>query len=400
MRRALPVALVAALVLAACGGDQKPESQRPRATTTTTTQAATTTTRAADLNAVRVTLTKVADGTRGTAMAVRQGDDALYFAQQGGQVSALRNGALQTVLDLSSRVSSNGERGLLGLTFSQDGAHMYVHYSDGNGDTTLEEYAISAAGQVDPASRRLLLTVAQPQANHNGGQLTFGPDGMLYLGLGDGGNAFDRGPGHAPQGNGQSLDTLLGKILRIDPAPTQARPYTIPADNPFAAGGGSPEIWVYGLRNPWRFSFDSQTDDVWIADVGQNQWEEIDTVPFANAKGANFGWPFLEGTHTVRAGAPPGAVPPVLELSHDTGDCSISGGFVYRGSKIPDLVGSYVFSDYCTGTIRAIRVTNGQVVARRDLGITANDISSFGQDADGELYVISQTDGLFRIDPA
>lgn len=157
---------------------------------------------------------------------------------------------------------------------------------------------------------------------------------------------------------------------------------------------------MYGLRNPWRFSFDAETKDLWIGDVGQNQWEEIDTVPFDSAAGKNFGWPYLEGTHTLRDGAPAGTTPPVLELSHDTGDCSITGGFVYRGSKIPDLVGAYVFTDYCNGTIRAIKLSGGRVVAQRDLGISSSDISSFGEDADGEIYVISQSEGFFRIDPA
>jgi glucose/arabinose dehydrogenase len=361
--------------------------------------APTTTTTAPDLNAVQVTLTKLADPDGGIAMAVRDGDDALYFAQQEGQISAFRDGALSQVLDLSERISAGGERGLLGMTFSPDGSHLYVHYSDNNGDTTLDELAVTD-GQIDAASRRTLLTADQPQGNHNGGSLLFGPDGMLYLALGDGGNAFDRGPGHAPEGNGQSLTTLLGKILRIDPTPTMVAGYTIPPDNPFAGGGGNPEIWAYGLRNPWRISFDAETDDLWIGDVGQNQWEEIDMVPFANAAGANFGWPFLEGAHEIRDGAPAGTVLPVFESSHDTGDCSITGGYVYRGTKIPNLVGAYVFSDYCNGTIRAIRVAGGQVVANRELGISSSDVSSFGQDADGELYVISQSEGIFRIDPA
>jgi glucose/arabinose dehydrogenase len=397
------LALATSIVLTACGGGEEQSQSRPLITTTSTTSTApttTTTTRPADLNAVRVTLTKIADGERGTAMAVRTGDPALYFAQQGGEVVMLRDGAVTTVLDLSDQISSAGERGLLGLTFSPDGSRLYVHYSDSNGDTTLDEYAVSSDGRIDVATRRLLLSVEQPQSNHNGGELIFGPDDMLYLALGDGGAAFDRGSGHPPEGNGQSLDTLLGKILRIDPRPTQARQYRIPTDNPFANGGGRPEIWVYGLRNPWRFSFDAETGDVWIGDVGQNQWEEIDMVPFSEISGANFGWPFLEGTHGIRDNPPQGTVPPVHEVSHDEGDCSITGGFVYRGTRIPDLVGAYVFSDYCNGSIRAIKVQDGRVVAARELGISSSDVSSFGQDATGELYVISQSEGFFRIDPA
>ena len=403
MRRIPPaVAGLLAIALAACGGSSGPPEHRDAGTGTTTTSgpATTGTTPALDLAAANVTLTKVSDLARGTAMAVRTGDPALYVTVQSGQLVALRDGTASTVLDLAGRVRSEGERGLLGAAFSPDGSKLYVHFSARSGDTAVEEYAFSDAG-ADLATRRLLLGVAQPQPNHNGGQLTFGPDGMLYLGLGDGGGANDEGAGHVAGGNGQSLDTLLGKILRIDPRPSAARGYRIPADNPFANGGGRPEIWVYGLRNPWRFSFDRATDDVWIGDVGQNEWEEIDMAAFADIAGANFGWNKLEGTHDFRGGAAAGStVLPVFETSHDDGNCSITGGFVYRGTKIPDLVGSYVFSDYCNPAIRAIRVQDGRVVAARDLGVTADSVSSFGEGDDGELYVISQTQGVFRIDPA
>ncbi len=387
-------------VLTACGGGSEPATRPRTATSSTTTPATTTTAPAPDLNAVRVVLTKVSDLTGGTAMAIRDGDPALYIALQSGQLVAFEDGKTRTVLDLADRISAGGERGLLGVTFSPDGAKLYVHYSDPNGDTTLEEFAFADDGP-DIATRRVLLSVAQPQPNHNGGQLEFGPDGMLYLALGDGGGGNDVGSGHAEGGNGQSLNTLLGKILRIDPAPSGDAPYTIPQDNPFAPGGGRPEIWVYGLRNPWRFSFDRQTNDMWIADVGQGSWEEIDMVAFDQSTGVNFGWNLLEGTHDLRGGAPPGSTaPPVFETSHADGNCSITGGFVYRGTKIPDLVGAYVFSDYCNPAIRAIRVEAGTVTVVRDLGVSAASVSSFGQDNDGELYVISQTEGVFRIDPA
>jgi glucose/arabinose dehydrogenase len=394
--------LVLAVLVAACSGDVGERTAATNSPATTATPSTTATNgRAADLDAASVVLTKVADVFRGTATAVRRGDPALYVAVQNGQVVALRDGKVEPVLDLSTQVTTSGEHGLLGLAFSPDGTELYVHYSAaGSGDTTLESFAFTG-GQADPATRRLLLTVPDLQPNHNGGDLKFGPDGKLYLALGDGGGANDVGAGHAFGGNAQALDSLNGKILRLDPKGSLDAGYTIPPDNPFAIGGGRPEVWVYGLRNPWRFSFDRATDDLWIADVGQGAWEEIDMAPFAVASGANFGWNLLEGTHDLRGGATPGAtVLPVFETSHADGNCAITGGYVYRGKRIPDLVGAYLFSDYCNSTIRAIRVENGQVVAQRDLGIASASIASFGEDNDGELYVLSQSRGIFRIDPA
>ncbi len=409
MRRRLLVVLGAcALVMTACsgGGDSSSNAKpdRPARTTTTTapaTTAAPPPTAAANLDAARVTLTRVAAVRSPTAMAVRSGDTAIYLALQSGRVVAVRDGQLDpaVVLDVSGKISSGGERGLLGLTFSPDGNKMYVDYTNTQGLPTLAEYTF-ANGKADPESARVLLSVPHPQPNHNGGQITFGPDGFLYMGIGDGGAAGDQGPGHAPGGNGQSVDTLLGKLLRVDPTPTLSAPYTIPRGNPFANGGGRPEIFAYGLRNPWRFSFDRTTGDLWIADVGQDKYEEIDFMPAGQGAGANYGWNRLEGNHPYQGTAPANAVPPVLELAHTNGYCAVVGGFVYRGSKIPDLRGSYVYGDDCNPKISAIRVDGGRVAAARDLGIAAKSVSSFGQDADGELYVLSLTDGLFRIDPA
>jgi glucose/arabinose dehydrogenase len=262
----------------------------------------------------------------------------------------------------------------------------------------VEEYAF-ANGRAEPARRRLLLTVPQPQVNHNGGELTFGPDGHLYLGLGDGGNRDDTGPGHVPEGNAQSLDTLLGKILRIDPTPSGVPPYTIPSDNPFATGGGRPEIYVYGLRNPWRFSFDRANGDLWIGDVGQDQYEEIDQLPAGKIAGANLGWPRYEGMHAYRGtGANDAAlVSPLIETSHADGNCSITGGYVYRGRAIPALRGWYLFTDYCNGAIKAVRPVTGKSPRVRSLGTSMTQVSSFGQDNDGELYVLSQNRGVFRV---
>ncbi len=357
---------------------------------------------APDLAQVKVKLTKVAAVEQGTALAVRRGDRALYVAEQAGRVRAVRGGVLapRPVLDLTDRIAAGGERGLLGLAFSPDGKLLYVDYTGTDGNTRVDEYPMRADGTADPARGRTVIEVTQPQPNHNGGEIAFGPDGHLYIGLGDGGAAGDQGPGHAAGGNGQSLTTLLGKILRIDPRPSGRRGYSIPSGNPFASGGGRPEIWAYGLRNPWRFGFDRATGDLWIGDVGQNEWEEIDHLP-AGEGGANLGWNVFEGTHRYRDGDAPGAVPPVYEYSHSaTGGCSVTGGYVYRGRAVDHLAGAYLFSDYCHGEIHALAVRGDRAVEVRDLGLKAARPSAFGEDASGELYVISQADGLYRIDPA
>jgi glucose/arabinose dehydrogenase len=338
-----------------------------------------------------------------TAMAARPGDDTLYVTEQVGRVRAIRGGRLvkAPVLDLSAAIASGGERGLLGIAFSPDGKKMYVDYTDTDGDTHVDELTMKGRAP-DPATRRNLLEVDQPQPNHNGGQLAFGPDGDLYIALGDGGAADDEGPGHARGGNGQSLDTLLGKILRIDPTPSADAPYTVPADNPFVGRDDArPEIWAYGLRNPWRFSFDAQTGDLWIGDVGQNAWEEIDWVPATNGRdageGENFGWNRLEGTHAHRGTAPPGAIPPVFEQSHDDGACSITGGFRYRGAAVPALAGRYVFTDFCDGQLRALVANHDGTASPRSLGLELSTVSSFGQDNRRELYVLSQAEGIFKL---
>jgi glucose/arabinose dehydrogenase len=369
--RALVGALIAALALTASAGGAAAGAAAPPS-----------------LTDARVRLTHLAPADAPTAMATRPGDTALFVTEQGGRVLVIRNGKLaaRPLVDLTDRVLAGGEQGLLGIAFSPDGTRLDLHYSAHDGATKVIEYGVqTAAGRtvVEPASRRTLLTLAQPQPNHNGGQLAYGPDGALYLGLGDGGNANDEGPGHAPEGNAQSRRTLLGKIVRFDPKTRR------------------PAIFALGLRNPWRFSFDRANDDLWIADVGQNLWEEIDHVPFASARGANFGWPLLEGSHPFRQDSAPGTIAPVAELSHDDGACAVIGGFVYRGTRIPALEGAYLYSDNCDGTIRALTVdAQGDVSANRSLGVHATNPTSFGQDAAGELYVLSGTEGVFRIDPA
>jgi len=385
-------------------GSSATGAHRPAPTSTSTappTSTAPATTVAPNLDAARVTLTRVAATQGATALAVAPGDGSLYVAEQSGLVAAVRDGALDPtpVLDLRAGISTGGERGLLGLAFSPDGSKLYVDYTNPQGLPTLAEYAF-AGGRADPATARVLLSVPHPQPNHNGGQIAFGPDGDLYMGIGDGGAAGDQGPGHAPGGNGQSLATLLGKVLRIDPKPTLSAPYSIPAGNPFAGGGGRPEIWAYGLRNPWRFSFDKTTGDLWIADVGQAMYEEIDFMPAGQGAGANYGWNRMEGNHPYQGTVPANVVAPVQELAHTAGYCAVVGGFVYRGSRIPDLRGSYLYGDNCNPKISAIRVDGGRVVASRDLGVTLRSVSSFGQDAAGELYVLSLSQGVYRIDPA
>jgi glucose/arabinose dehydrogenase len=353
------------------------------------------------LASAKVKLTPIAKLDDPTAFTIRAGDGALYVTEQVGRVRAVRNGTLdpQPALDLTADVLSGGEQGLLGLAFSSDGSKLYVNYTNRNGDTRIDEYTMRG-GTADPGSRRELLAIEGLQPNHNGGEVSFGPDGLLYIGIGDGGGAGDSGRGHAPGGNGQSLDTLLGKILRIDPTPSGGSQYRIPPGNPFASGGGQPEIWAYGLRNPWRFSWDRETNDMWIADVGQNAWEEIDFVPAGQGAGSNFGWNRFEGTHQFSGEPPRDAVPPIFEYPLTGGTCAAIGGYVYRGSRIPALTGAYVYSDYCDGTIRTIVEQDAQLVDQRDLGVRADQPTTFGEDQDGELYVLSQGDGLQRIDPA
>jgi glucose/arabinose dehydrogenase len=346
------------------------------------------------LGDVRVRLVPVATLDQPVAMALRAGDPDLYVAEKVGRVVLLRDGKVgATVLDVTDRVSQGSEQGLLGLAFSPDGRFLYVNLTDVNGDTRVEAYRMR--GHVaDPASERDILFVDQPFSNHNGGDLVFGPDGYLYIGLGDGGSGGD------PFGNGQSLTTLLGKMLRIAPTPGGSAPYAIPPDNPFVdRSGARPEIWAYGLRNPWRYSFDRETGDLWIGDVGQNAWEEIDRQPAGTPGGRNYGWNALEGTHPYQGTAPPDAVPPVYEYPHATGGCAVTGGYVYRGSAIPDLVGGYVFADFCLGRIKAMRLRPGQDPQVVDLGVTEPSLASFGQDDAGELYVLSLAGGLSRLAP-
>lgn len=329
-------------------------------------------------------------------MAVRAGDPALYVAEKTGTVVAIRGGIVDPapVLDLTDQISLGGEQGLLGLAFAPSGRYLYVNYTDTNGDTHVTGYTMRGE-RADPATRRDVLFVEQPYANHNGGNLAFGPDGYLYIGLGDGGSGGD------PQGNGQSLSTLLGKMLRIDPRPSGERPYGIPPDNPFVDRPDvRPEIWAYGLRNPWRYSFDRETGDLWIGDVGQSAWEEVDFQPSGSPGGENYGWNRMEGDHAYDGADPPAeAVRPLFEYSHDGGGCTVAGGYVYRGESIPDLVGAYLFADFCIGALEAIRMHDGRMIDHLVLGPVVPNVSSFGEDARGELYAMSLGGGVYRLAP-
>jgi glucose/arabinose dehydrogenase len=351
-----------------------------------------------------VKLALVVKPVSGTAIAQRPGDPGIYVTEQAGTVRVVRGKTMAAtpVLDISADVSQNGgEQGLLGIAFAPDGDHLYLDYTDRSGTTQVVEYAMRGRAVV-AGSRRVLLSVAQPQSNHNGGQIVFGPDGMLYIALGDGGGAGDRGTGHADGGNAQSLATLLGKILRIDPSPHGTSAYTVPADNPFVGQAGArPEIWSYGLRKPWRFTFDAATGDLWIGDVGQNAWEEVDHAKAVDGRdagrGMNFGWNRLEGTHSFSGTAVAGSVDPVFEYAHSGGACSVVGGYLYRGHAIAPLRGMYVFTDYCSGALRALAPRGNGSYSVVNLGITIDSASTFGERRNGELFVLSQNNGLYRL---
>jgi glucose/arabinose dehydrogenase len=346
-----------------------------------------------DPAAARVRLVRVAVLDQPLAMAPRAGDSALYVAQKSGQVVAIRGGRpARPVLDLSGEVSGGSEQGLLGLAFSPDGGLLYVNYTDLNGDTRIHEFAMTDEG-VDPGSRREVLTVDQPYSNHNGGHLVFGPDGYLYVGLGDGGSGGD------PEDNAQDLGTLLGKMLRIDPQPGNGRGYRIPPDNPFVGRDGArPEIWAFGLRNPWRYSFDSDTGDLWIGDVGQDAREEIDVQAALSAGGENYGWDAFEGSLPFEPPFPPDTVGPVNDYGRARGG-TVIGGHVYRGSAIPALRGAYLFGDLFNPRIRML-VPSKRGFRHMELGVRVDNLVSFGQDQAGELYLLSIAGPVYRLAPA
>jgi glucose/arabinose dehydrogenase len=401
MRRGLALVSLAVLLSAACTSESAPPVASPPSSDGTTPPTASSPGPSAsagpDLSKVDVRLAPIAQLDAPIAMAVREGDPALYVAQRGGQVVAIRGGMVDPtpVLDVSGIISAGGEQGLLGLAFSPDGTFLYVNYTDTNGDTNIAEYRM-AGNRAEANSARRVLFIDQPYSNHNGGNIVFGPDGYLYIGMGDGGSQGD------PSGNGQNLGGLLAKMLRIAPRPIGEAPYRVPPGNPFIGRAGArPEVWAYGLRNPWRWEFDRETGDLWIGDVGGSGREEIDFQPAGSHGGENYGWNVTEGTVVHGDKPPAGWVQPVFEYpTHQDGTCAVVGGFVYRGTAVPSMVGAYLYSDNCNGTINALVLKNGRVTEHRSLGVDAGAPSSFGQDQDGELYVLSLTGPVYKIVPA
>ena len=327
----------------------------------------------------------------------------LFIVEQTGAIRIVKDGALLPApfLNISDRLVAGGEQGLLGLAFDPNYAtngRFVVHYTDLAGDTRVSSFQVSADPDVaDAGTEQIIFAADQPYANHNGGQVLFGPDGYLYLGLGDG------GAGNDPEGRGQNLAEPLGSILRFDISTTS--PYSVPPDNPFVGQAGAlPEIWSYGLRNPWRFSFDRATGDLYIADVGQNRTEEVDVAP-ANTgagRGANYGWNIMEGSHCLSGNEcdQTNLVLPTFEYEHDQG-CSITGGYVYRGSAIPALQGLYFYGDYCQGWVRSFRYSGGSAIELTDWPTLrpGGQVTSFGEDAAGELYVISAAGSVYKVIP-
>jgi glucose/arabinose dehydrogenase len=331
--------------------------------------------------------------------AARRDGSRLYVAEKGGRIRLVRDGGLVDVpfLDLRGRVSGGTEQGLLGLVLHPrypDDPRVFVNYTDLAGDTVIASFRRSVdPDRLDPASEAIVLAVDQPFANHNGGGLAFGPDGFLYVPLGDGGGAGD------PQGNAQRLSTLLGKVLRLDV--DGAAPYAVPPSNPFVGNGGArPEIWAFGLRNPYRISFDRDAGDLYLADVGQAEREEIDFAPRSSTGGENYGWNRTEGSLCFGAAEcdRSGITFPVEEYGHDDG-CSVTGGYVYRGEAIPEIRGHYFYGDFCAGFVRSFRVDGGRAVDRRAWPSLAPDgsITSFGEDAAGEILVVVADGRVLRV---
>ena len=419
--KVVAVALALVLVLAGCGEDEEPMTGDPvdgrsptmpaqpdgsDTTEATTTETTTSTADEGDapgpLGEVAVTLTPVARLEQPTKLVARPGSDLLYVAEQTGRIvivdpEADTDAEPEVALDLTDVTKAGGEQGLLGLAFSPDGTTLYVHHSGSSGETRIAAFAMSD-DVADPGSRTDLLTVAQPYANHNGGELLVDDEGLLWIGLGDGGSADD------PEERAQDPDDLLGKILRIDPrTPSDDAPYSIPEGNMFAAGEGRPEIAVTGVRNPWRMRFDPATGDLWVADVGQDRLEEIDRLPAGSIIGTNLGWSRWEGSEVFQRGHELGEgtlVGPVFEMEHADGWCSVSGGVLYRGEAIADLDGAYLFGDYCKPGLSAIRLDGEAVGETAVLDDAVGSVVSIDTDGDGEVYVLSLDGAVSRLDPA
>jgi glucose/arabinose dehydrogenase len=388
------------LVLAACGNDETSPTPSPSPSAGTCSAGSPVS------GTPALTSVRVASGfSNPLDLKAPPGDRARVFVvEQPGRIRIVKDGTVAATpfLDIATRISFGGERGLLGLAFHPryaENGRFFVNYTDPRGDTHISEFHVSAnADAADAGSERVLLTVVQPFPNHNGGGLAFGPDGKLYAGLGDGGSAGD------PLGNGQNLGTPLGKMLRIDV--DSGLPYGVPPDNPFVnTPGAFPAIWAYGLRNPWRFTFDAANGDLYIADVGQGEVEEVDVAASPRRGGENYGWNVWEGSqcYSPSTGCPrAGFTFPVLEYRHNEG-CSVTGGVVYRGCRMPGYAGLYFYGDYCSAFVRSFRFANGQATDPRDwtqqVGSGVDKITSFGVDGDGEVYIVDQDGEIYKIVP-
>ncbi len=393
MRRLLLLVLAAApVVFFACGDDDatapSPSSSAETATPDSSPSASTD----------GVTTQLVATGFKRPTFVTNAGDGSgrLFVLEKSGVISVIdKDGKKDSTpfLDITSLVRSTGnEQGLLGLAFHPDFAtngRFFVDYTALNADNTVAEFHVSrTGGPADPAPVKKLLGVPDQYPNHNGGMLAFGPDGYLYISMGDGGSGGD------PDGNGQNLGAYLGKILRVDV--NAGDPYGIPTTNPFLKiAGARSEIWAYGLRNPWRFTFDRDTGDLWIGDVGQNKYEEIDFQAAADKGGANYGWNTMEGLHCYEPETgcdQTGLVKPIFEYDHGKG-CSVTGGYVYRGKAVPALAGKYLFTDYCDATFWATTRSASGEFTTEELGKLPGGITSFGEDESGELYFALDSEG-------
>ena len=393
MRGKLAIATATAIVMAlvaGCGNGDDP------AETTTAEQPPTEAAPADVGGGGKLRLEKLGDFELPVFVAQPTGSEDLYVVEQPGQVQRVApDGQRSLALDISDEVATEGEQGLLSIAFAPDvetSRLLYAYYTDLDGNQRVVEYRLADDGSIDAASRRDVLEMDDFAANHNGGLLLFGPDGLLYIGTGDGGIADD------PERNGQDVGSLLGKILRIDPRRSGERPYTVPADNPFVGEPGARgEVYSYGLRNPWRFSFDRDTKALSIGDVGQNTLEEIDYVGAGQGAGANFGWSAFEGTNRFNLDQEaPGAIPPVLTYGRDRG-CSVVGGYVVRDPGLPALAGRYVYGDYCVGELRSF--VPDESGARDDgaLGLEVPELSSFAEDNRGRIYATSLDGPVFRL---
>jgi glucose/arabinose dehydrogenase len=398
VRRAGVIVLATAALVAACGSGDSGNAASPASTPTA--EGAASGPAATESRGVR--LKRIGRFDSPVFVTAPPGDRRrLFVVEQAGRVRVMVGGRLRATpfLDIRSQVTAGGEQGLLSIAFAPDyktSGRFYVYFTDRSQDQRVVEYRRASAERADAGSARLVLKMDDEEGNHNGGLLLFGPDQHLYIGTGDGGGAGDR---HGARGNAQNLGSLLGKLLRIDPAEAGGRPYGIPSDNPFVGRSGARgEIYSYGLRNPWRYSFDRRTGDLSIGDVGQDQVEEIDFVRRGKGRGANFGWRVFEGRSRYTSGeSAPGAVPPVITRSHGDGWCSITGGVVVRDPKLPALRGRYVFGDFCKGRILSAKLSAGHASAVRNTPLKVDSLSSFGEDALGRVYAVSLSGSVFRL---